>query len=258
MANDNVLFFGLIYLRKVNLKGNYLFLTKIVSDILQVIFPTYCAACKYFLHKKESLICTNCRHKLPIINPQKGSQLIKKQLLINSPIIHHTSVLFRYEKDSEIQSLIHNLKYKNPKKIGETLAYWHYNLLKKVLFTDKIDLIIPVPMHNKRQRKRGYNQITYYAKTLAQVLNAKYLPKVLIKTKETKTQSKQSRKERFTNMLDSFELNSEIDITGKHILLVDDIITTGATIQACVASLEKAKGVKISIAAIAITLFEDV
>ena len=257
MANDNVLFFGLIYLRKVNLKGNYLFLTTVISDILQVIFPTYCAACKRFLHKKESLICTNCRHQLPIINLQKNSQLINNQLFNSSSIIIHTSVLFRYEKDSEIQSLIHNLKYKNPKKLGENLAFWHNNLLKKVLFTDEIDLIVPVPMHYKRQKKRGYNQITYYAKTLAQVLNAKYLPKVLIKTKETETQSKQSREERFINLRDSFELNPKVNIDHMHILLVDDVITTGATMQACVASLQKATGVKISIAAIAITLFDE-
>lgn len=258
MANDNVLFFGLIYLRKVNLKGNYLFLTKIISDILQVIFPTYCAACKHFLHKSESLICTNCRHQLPIIHSKKNPQLIKNQLFNTPVIIQHTSVLFRYEKDSEIQSLIHNLKYKNPKKLGQNLGFWHADLLKNMLFTDKIDLVVPVPMHFKRQKKRGYNQITYYAKTLAQVLNAKYLPKVLIKTQETKTQSKQSREERFKNMLDSFQLNANIDIEYKHILIVDDIITTGATIQACIKSLQKAKGVKISVAAIAITLFEDV
>lgn len=257
MANDNVLFFGLIYLRKVNLKDNYLFLTKVIYDILQVIFPTFCVACKHILHPNETLICTKCRHDLPIISSEKNSQLIKNQFFAKKLNINLASILFRYEKDSEIQSLIHHLKYKNPKKLGKTLAYWHVNMLKNIPLMDKIDLIVPVPMHYKRQKNRGYNQVSDYAKTFAQVLNAKYSPKVLIKTKETKTQSKQTRKERFKNMLDSFELNPKINIDHKHILLVDDVITTGATIEACIASLQKATNVKISIAAIAITLIDE-
>ena len=257
MANDNVLFFGLICLRKVNLKDNYLFLSTIILDILQVIFPTYCAACNRFLHKNESLICTKCRHELPKLNLKKSSQLIKNQYFTNLNIHIHFSILFQYEKDSEIQSLIHNFKYKNPKKLGKTLAFWHFNTLKNLPFTDEIDLIVPVPMHSKRLKKRGYNQVSDYAKTIAQMLNAKYAPKVLTKVRETKIQSKQTRSDRFRNMLDSFFLNPEIDISNKHILLVDDVITTGATLEACIVSLQKATGVKISIAAIAITLIDQ-
>ena len=245
-------------MRKVNFKDNYLFLTTAILDILQVIFPTYCAACKHFLHKNESLICTKCRHELPQLNFEKSSQLIKNQFFKTSTIVIHSSILFRYEKDSEIQSLIHTLKYKNPKKMGETLAFWQAEMLKNIPLMDKIDQIVPVPMHHKRQKNRGYNQVTDYAKTLAQVLNVKYSPKVLTKIKETKTQSKQTRQDRFKNMLDSFELNPKINIDHQHILLVDDVITTGATMQACVASLQKAKNIKISIAAVAITLFDEI
>lgn len=241
----------------MNLKDNYLFLTKGINDILHVIFPTFCVACKHILHPKESLICTKCRHELPVLSFEKNSQLIKNQFFTSSNVIVHTSIMFRYQKDSEIQSLIHYLKYKNPKKLGKMLAYWHVNMLKNIPLIDEIDLIVPVPMHAKRQKNRGYNQVSDYAKTLAQMLNVKYSPKVLTKIKETKTQSKQNRNDRFKNMLDSFDLNPETNINNKHILLVDDVITTGATIQACITSLQKATNIKVSIAAIAITLFDE-
>ena len=257
MASDIVLFFGLIYKRKVNLKDNYLFITRVICDISQVIFPTYCAACNHFLASNEVLICTKCRHQLPVITSQKSTQLIKNQLFAKQNSVTHFCVLFRYEKDSEIQHLIHNFKYKNSKKLGQNLAFWQLKLLTNVQFIDKIDLVVPVPMHYKKQKKKGYNQVSYYAKTLAQELNAKYLPKVLIKNRETKTQSKQTRKERYENILNSIDLNPDICINNKHILLVDDVITTGATMQACMSSLLKANGVQISIAAIAITLFDN-
>lgn len=222
-----------------------------------MIFPTYCAACYQFLGSNELLICTNCRHQLPIITYQKNTQLFKNQLFIKQNTITYFFSLFRYEKDSEIQHLIHSLKYKNSRKLGQNLAFWQLKLLTNMQFTDKIDLVIPVPMHYKKQKKRGYNQVSEYAKTLAQELNAKYSPKVLIKNRETKTQSKQTREERYKNILNSIELNPDFCIDHKHILIVDDVITTGATMQACISSLLKADGVRISIAAVAITLFDN-
>jgi len=241
----------------VNIKDKYLFLTRALRDISIVIFPTFCVACNHFLSSEEQLICTKCRHQLPILSYHKNIYLAEDQIIKNPQIINHTFVLFRYEKDSKIQHLIHHLKYKNSKKLGQNLAFWHLKLLSKMQFIDKIDLIVPVPMHHKKQRKRGYNQVFYYAETLAQGLNAKYLPEVLLKVRETKTQSKQTREERYKNILNSIELNPKICVDNKHILIVDDVITTGATMQACISSLLKASGVKISIAAIAITLFDS-
>jgi len=241
----------------VNFKGNYLFFSKAISDIIHVIFPTHCAACSRILLKKELLICVNCRHELPVITNQKNIQLTNNHFFKHKKHISSINVLFRYEKNSNVQQLIHNFKYKNPKKLGQTLAYWQIDSIKKELFMDEIDLVVPVPMHSKKLKSRGYNQINYYAKIIAHELNAKFLPKVLVKTKETKTQSKQSREERFLNIHESIKLNPKINIENLHILLIDDVITTGATIQACAESLNESSGIKISLVAIAITLFED-
>ena len=234
-------------------KDNYLFFRKLTSDVLQVIFPLFCPACNSTLQKTELLICCKCRHELPVITIQQYNfHYIKKNKNIN--IIN---VLFKYELNSAVQQLIHNFKYKNPEKLGKTIANWQTNLIKKELNEQQIDVVIPVPMHFKKLKNRGYNQINSYAKTLANNLNAKYLPKVLIKIKETKTQSKQSRNERFKNIHNSIKLNPEIDINNLHILLVDDVITTGATMEACIESLKPTKGIKISIAAIAIAFTQD-
>ena len=237
----------------MKIKYKNLFFRKSTSDILQVIFPLFCAACTIKLQEAELLICSKCRHELPIItNQQFNSHYInynKNITLIN--------ILFKYEKNSVIQQLIHNLKYKNPVNLGKALAIWQLNSIQKELKEEQIDVIIPVPMHLKKFKTRGYNQINSYAKTLATHLNAKYAPKVLVKTKETKTQSKQSRKERFKNIKNSIKLNKKNDIENLHVLLVDDVITTGATMEACIESIKQVKGIKISIAAITIAFTQD-
>ncbi len=167
------------------------------------------------------------------------------------------TALFNFEKHTEVQELIHNLKYRNQKKIGKVIGHWHGAKLALDTNFCHVDVVLPVPIHKKKLKQRGYNQVSSYGTILAKKLNADFNESILKKVIHTKTQAKQTRQERFENMFNSMELADATSLKNKHILLVDDVITTGATMKACIECLKEIEGIKISVAAIAVTLLED-
>ena len=238
----------------MNIKYIYLFIKKGLKELIEVIFPTNCSVCETLIMPFEDEICTKCRHNLPEIISPIHFQNIENQLSKKFIFIDKVSFLFNYSKYGEIQHLIHKFKYKKPKKLGIILAKWHYNSTLGVLFEDKIDLIIVIPLHHKKLKLRGYNQLEFYAKTLAQLLNSEFSCNALLKVKETETQSKQNRVQRLENMKKSIILNPKINVDNKHILLVDDVVTTGATIESGLNALKHCKNIKVSVAALGVTL----
>lgn len=222
-----------------------------LKDLLLLLFPKSCNACYELLIPNENEICTNCRNELPVISNESLTNLKLNVLFKEDNVIINFSSLFYFEKDSEVQELLHNLKYRNHLHLGELIGNWHAAVLLKTKDFHTIDLVIPMPIHKKRLRKRGYNQVALYAQTIAQKLNADYRDDILTKTIHKKSQVSLNRKERFNNILNSLTLNKPDDLKEKHILILDDIITTGATMRACVSCL-KNKTTKISIASIAL------
>lgn len=158
-----------------------------------------------------------------------------------------------YQKDGITQKLIHQLKYKNQPEIGVFIGEWFgSNLVDMNVFED-IDYIVPVPLHPKKQRKRGYNQVTLFGETLSKILDVEYKPNVLIRSSTTKTQTLKQRFERFSDSNTKFKLANTTIFENKHVLLIDDVITTGATIEACANELLKTKNITISVATMAYT-----
>ena len=150
-----------------------------------------------------------------------------------------------------VKNLLHNLKYKNQENIGLFLGDWYGNILSKDNALKPIDVVIPVPLHPKKLRKRGYNQVDDFAKRIAHHLNTSFSNQMLIKTANTRTQTKKDRLFRWQNAQDLYEpLNIEL-LKNKTVLLVDDVITTGATIEACAKALQKANGITIYVATMA-------
>ncbi len=223
-----------------------------LQNLIDLFFPKVCLACSNALSDKEEYVCTSCRHNLPVTNYHlDGSDSVKKVLYGRVKLQEGTS-LFRFEKKSLVQQLIHNLKYKGHEEIGQFLGDWLGEELKGLKNYQNIDVVIPVPLHKKKLKKRGYNQVTRFAKTLANNLHAEFEEDVLIKITNTKSQTTKNRLARWNATNEIFSIQNLHKINKKHILLVDDLITTGATLEACANQLQKADNVKISVATIAI------
>lgn len=164
------------------------------------------------------------------------------------------SSLFYFEKGGAVQHIIHDLKYRGNEKVSEVLGSWHAQLLAESGWKSQFDWIVPVPIHKKRLRKRGFNQVDKYAEAFAKHLDAIFVKDVLLRKQKSKTQVFKNRISRTKVNYEEFYLNEKaIENEPKHILLVDDIITTGATIEACCQELLKIDNVKISIASMAFT-----
>lgn len=222
------------------------------NAILNLFFPKVCYACSHLLTDNEHHICTSCRHNLPVTNFHFENNNTVEKVFYGRVKIEQATALLKFEKKGIVQQLLHNLKYRGHEIIGEVLGKWLGNELKTIEAYNNIDVVIPVPLHKNKLRKRGYNQVAKFGIEISKALDATYIDNVLIKTTATKTQVFKKRISRWNNANEIFTITNTALIEGKHILLVDDIITTGATIEACVNMLTKAKNIKISVATMAI------
>lgn len=226
---------------------------RFLSDIYNLFFPELCITCEIPLTDNEFLICTECNYKLPFSNyTSLCNNPLEKSFNGRIPIKEATS-LFIYNKKSLVQKLIHNLKYNGHQEIGDLLGKW---LASEIINSNRfkeIDYIIPVPLHQKKLKQRGFNQLDTFGKRLSKELNIPYQTNLLQKVTNTKTQSKKSRFARMDKVETIFKLHPEKDFKNKHFLLIDDIITTGATIEACFNCLNQIENSTISIAVMAFT-----
>ena len=223
-----------------------------LQNLINLFFPKVCLACTNALVDNEVHVCTNCRHDLPITNFHFDNSDEVKKVFYGRVQIENGTSLLRFQKKGIVQHLIHNLKYKGYQEVGEFLGAWLGEELKTIDAYKDVDLVMPVPLHRRKFKKRGFNQVTKFAKEIADSLNASYSDSVLVKISDTKSQVNKSRLARWTDSTEIFSIQNLDQINNKHILLVDDIITTGATIEACSNQLLKAKNIKISVATMAI------
>ena len=223
-----------------------------IKPLINLFFPKVCYACHNLLDDNEDTICIDCRHNLPVTNFHFNNNDAVKKVLYGRAKIENGTALFRFEKKGIVQQLIHNLKYKEHETIGLFLGNWLGNELKTLKAYENIDVVIPVPLHKKKLKKRGFNQVAKFGQQIAKALDSNYKDDVLVKITNTKSQTNKSRFTRWTNTDELFALKNIETINDKHILLVDDIITTGATLEACINILQNAKNTKISIATMAI------
>ena len=165
--------------------------------------------------------------------------------------IEYASALLYFNKKGIVQELIHNLKYKGHEEIGTVLGNWYVEDLKDLKLKKPFDIVIPVPLHPRKLKERGYNQVTTFGKTLANGLNLKYDDSILFRKKYSKTQSKKNLLGRSENIENIFDIHSIAENQNKHFLIVDDVLTTGATLEACSRALQKIPGAKISIVCMA-------
>lgn len=219
--------------------------------MLNLLFPKVCGGCRSPLLKTESIICTQCRNNLPIACHHRTGNDAMKRIFYGRINLHNATSLLQFQKKGITQELLHNLKYRGQVKISSFLGEWLGAELSEVMEYQKIDLVIPVPLHKHRLKKRGYNQVSGFGKSIATALNIPFNEDVLLKVSKTRSQVFKKRGTRFDGS-EIFTVQKPETIANKHVLLVDDIVTTGATLENCANELLKASNVSLSIATMAI------
>jgi len=223
------------------------------QHLTDVFYPKTCVCCGVTLLDQEHLVCLTCQFDFPLVDNQNyESNVVTRIFEGRVPIELGASYLF-YHELGKTKQLIHELKYRNQQSIGILFANWLGHSMKKSGVFQHVDCIVPVPLHQKKLKKRGYNQLTKFGKRLGEILNIPYKEDVLERISFTQTQTKKKRLDRFQNTNSRFVLKELESIEHQHVLLIDDVITTGATLEACCKELLKANGVKISIATMAVT-----
>lgn len=220
----------------------------ILAAAVQLFYPHNCHGCGSDLLHKDSLLCARCFVNLPHTNFAKhANNPIEKIFWGRLPLIAAHSEYY-FAKESLIQHLVHQLKYKGNRDIGIFLG----ELMAKSLLSsnrfNQLDGLIPLPMFPDKEKKRGYNQAAVICEGMSSILNVPVLGNYLLRQKFTETQTKKHRTERWENVAESFKLENANQIKGKKLLLVDDVVTTGATLEASGQLLQQVEGVQLSIA----------
>ena len=221
------------------------------KNIINLFFPPVCAGCHSFLISNENVICTQCRHNIPLTNHHLNPENEAFKKFYGRIPVEYTSALLYFHKKGIVQELIHNLKYKGQEQIGTVLGEWYAEDLKNATILQSVDEIIPVPLHIRKLRERGYNQVTNFGLSLSNGLNIHYNPSLLVRNIYSKTQSKKNLLNRSDGIDTIFDVAFTEKDHNKHFLLIDDVITTGSTLEACSHALLKIPGAKISIVCMA-------
>ncbi len=225
-------------------------LFRFADDLLWMMYPSLCAACGRPLFTGEECICTPCRFHLPRTGFHLHSDNpVMQHFWGKVPVINATAYYY-FNKGERVQRLIHQLKYKGRKDVGEFIGRIMGAELLKSNF-NKIELVVPVPLHISRMRERGYNQSDYFARGLAKGLKKDYSLNALVRTQATSTQTRKLRFERYQNVDNIFHVADENAVKNKCILLIDDVITTGSTLISCTEALLSVPGTSVYISAIA-------
>ncbi|MGM1056336.1 MAG: ComF family protein [Bacteroidota bacterium] len=221
-------------------------------DFINLFYPRLCQICDSSLIRSETVLCLKCIHQLPVTNFHLQNENPVKKVFYGRVLVENATALLHFRKKSAVQKLIHQLKYRGHKEIGIYLGKWMGKELTESSEFKGIDMVIPVPLHRKKLRSRGYNQVEGFGKEIAAALQIPYEDQVLLKKTYSSTQTIKIRLARWGSIEETFVLANSEKIRNKHILLVDDLITTGATLEACSNILQHSPGVKISIASMAI------
>ncbi|MDB4198828.1 phosphoribosyltransferase family protein [Polaribacter sp.] len=226
---------------------------KLLKDFFYLFYPNICANCKEQLLQNEKVICTFCRHDLPLTNFKSYTRNKVSSIFSGRITIEKAYALLFFRKQGITKNLIHDLKYKGNESVGVFFGNWIGEIVVKNKEFSTVDFIVPVPIHAKKKKIRGYNQVTKFGECLSMHLKVPLNEDILIRQSATKTQTLKSRFERFNDLESKFLARNTSIFKEKHILIIDDIITTGATLEACAKELLKTPGIKISILTMAYT-----
>lgn len=223
-----------------------------LSAFLSLFFPRCCVVCGRPLAKGEQCICTVCNMKLPRTDYHLRKDNPVEQLFWGKLPLERATSFFFYRKGSDFRKILHQLKYGGQKEIGAIMGRCMAAELVSSGFFQDIDVLIPVPLHKKKQKLRGYNQSEWIARGISGVTGIPIDTESIARQKNTETQTHKSIIERWENVDGTFYLTHADTLSGKHILLIDDVLTTGSTTVACASVLQETEGVRISVLTLAV------
>lgn len=227
------------------------FLQETLTDFVSLFYPRYCFACNEGLAKGEEIVCSKCRLDLPRshYHTQRENPLFNR---LNGRFPLQFAMCFLlFRKGGKVQNLLHALKYNNHPEIAVMLGRVYGKELFDHNYQERIDIIVPVPLHFTRKRKRGYNQSEEFAKGLSESMKIPVSTDAIERVTKTETQTRKNKLRRWENVNEVFRIKQVSQVKGKRVLLVDDVITTGATIEACANVLIEGAQSSISVISIA-------
>lgn len=231
------------------------FIRTLLTDFADLIFPTLCLGCGCSLSANEKILCTHCRINLPETGQHRGpyNRDLLNKFAGKVPVEFLASFVY-FTKGGVVQKLIHQIKYKGQKEAAKELASWYgYQLKTESNLVSDADMIVGVPLHKSRQNQRGYNQADWIAEGLSEALDIPMRTDVLIRKRFKSSQTRKNRMERWENVKTVFDVPDYREVAGKNIIIVDDVLTTGATIEACTSELLKAGCRSVGVLTIAAT-----
>lgn len=222
-----------------------------LKPLIDILYPKTCLGCDGILQTGEEVLCIKCRHDLPLTNHHQIPENDAFKRLAGRVSLEKVMSMLIFEKQGIVQQIIHKLKYDGHQEVGTLLGLWYGEIIRNEL--QDIDEIIPVPLHKRRLRERGYNQVMTFSEALSKSLEISVNKEVLLRNKYSKTQTKKTFFTRTDINKDIFDVNFSEEDSGKHFLLVDDVLTSGTTLEQCSKALLKIPNVKISIVTMALT-----
>jgi ComF family protein len=221
------------------------------DDFFSLFFPRLCPGCAASLYKQENLICTRCLYHLPRTNFHQWRNNPVEMIFWGRVPVQYATAGFYFHKKGRFQKIVHNFKYRGCKELGEELGRIIGQDLVHSSFSE-VTMVVPVPLHPSKLKKRGYNQSEYIARGLSEALQRPMDITSLQRKTASSTQTRKSRFERWKNVEDIFSVSDHNRFAGQHVLLVDDVVTTGATLEACANEILKSDSALVSMATLAV------
>jgi ComF family protein len=219
--------------------------------LLNFFFPRTCISCGNILLQHERFLCLHCLHNLPETRYHEFDDSPLSLLFRGRVQVENVRAFKYYKKGNQVQKILHHLKYNGGKEIGAFLGNLYGAQLVQLEKWKTVEMIISIPLHRKKEKKRGYNQSEWIAKGLSEGMQIPYNSKLLIRSEFTETQTKKSRFHRWENVKEVFQLTDSDALANKHVLICDDVLTTGATTEAAIKKLAAVPGIKVSVVALA-------